>query len=133
MDEFGDLVKSKLEEYGYIIYHINPTTAKDEFCIMTDDMMVFSNGSEKSITISFNCKLEPEVVAHNMMVLNEIKETKIVYITESYYLDVQNKKYITGKEAKKMAMKEITDEALREITKQQIYSHILATQKCHEC
>jgi hypothetical protein len=133
MDEFGDLVKAKLEEYGYIIYNINPTSANDEYCIMTDNMMVFTNGIEKSITVSFECKLDPEVTAQNMMVLNEVEETRTFYISESYYLDVKNKNYVMGEEAKKMATKELTDLALREMAKEQVYAHILTTQKCHEC
>lgn len=133
MDDFGEKVKKKLEEYGFIIYNINHTSAEDEYCIMTDGMMVFSNGIEQSITISFECRLPPETVAHNMMVFNEIKEIRIVYISESYYLDKKNKKYIMGEEAKRMVANDVTHEALREITKQQLYNHILATQKCHEC
>lgn len=133
MDEFGKKVKAKLEQYGYIIYNINTTSATDEYCIMTDGMMIFSNGIEKSLTISFDCKSLPEDVARNMMVLNEVSETRAVYISESYYLDKKNKNYIMGEKAKKMAIKEMTDLALREMAKDQIYSHILATQKCHEC
>jgi hypothetical protein len=133
MDEFVVSVKKKLEEYGYNIYNVAYTSTKNEHCIMTDGMMIFANGDENSITISFKCNLEPETVAHNMMVLNEILETRIVYISESYYLDKKNKKYVMGEEAKKLAIKEITDLALREMAKDQIYSHILATQKCHEC
>ena len=133
MDEFGLKVKSKLEEYGYSILNINPTTAKDEYCIMTDNMMVFTNGFDQSLTISFNCKTEPEEAARSMMVLYEVKEVRTVFISESYYLDQRNKKYVMGEKAKKMAMKEITDMALRELAQEQIFAHILTTQKCHEC
>jgi len=133
MDEFGKLVKNKLEEYGYVIYNVRTTRPDIEFCIMSDNMMVFTDGKEKSITVSFRCNLEPEKVAQVMMVLNEIKQMTILYISESYYFDKNNKKYVVGKEAKMLVAKEITDVALREFTREQIYSHILATQKCHEC
>lgn len=133
MDDFGEKVKNKLEEYGFIIYNTNATSATDEYCIMTDGMMVFSNGVEKSLTISFHCRLAPEIVAHNMMILNEIKEVRIVYISETHFLDKENKKYVMGDEAKKMAAAEITAEAMREIAQTQLYNHILTTQKCHEC
>lgn len=133
MDSFGEKVKSKLEEYGYIIYNTNSTSAKDEYCIMTDGMMVFTNGVEKSLTISFQCRLDPEIVAHNMMILNEIKAVKIVYISESHFLDKKKKQYVMGDEAKKLAAEEITAEALKEIAELQLYNHILTTQKCFEC
>jgi len=133
MDSLGEKVKQKLHEYGYKIYNIHPTKNKDEYQFMTDKMIVFSNGSDMTITISFDSRLTPEKVAQSMMILNELKELKGVYITESYYLDKEHKVYEIGEKAEKLAIKELTDMALREMAKDQIYSHILATQKCHEC
>jgi hypothetical protein len=100
---------------------------------MTESMMIFVNDNDKSITISFEYTLDPEKVAQNMMILNEVQEVKLVYIAESYIFDPEQKKYIVGQKAKEVANKIETDKILREYTKDQVYSHILATQKCHEC
>jgi len=133
MDDFCSMVIDKLKEYGYEIYNISPTSNEKEICIMTESMMVFVNDNDESITISFEYTLDPEKVAQNMMILNEVQEVKIVYIAESYIFDPEQKKYIIGQKAKEIANKIATEKMLREYTKDQVYSHILATQKCHEC
>jgi hypothetical protein len=133
MDDFCSMVIDKLKEYGYEIYNISPTSNEKEICIMTESMMIFVNDNDKSITISFEYTLDPEKVAQNMMILNEVQEVKLVYIAESYIFDPEQKKYIVGQKAKEVANKIETDKILREYTKDQVYSHILATQKCHEC
>ena len=133
MEGFCDLVQDKLKEYGYEIYHIAKTSNEKEICIMTESMMVFVNDKENSITLSFEYTLDPEKVAQNMMIVNEVEEIEYVYISESYIFDPEQKKYIVGKEAKEIAQKLATDRVMKEFTKDQIFSHILATQKCHEC
>lgn len=133
MDDFCSMVKDKLNEYGYEIYNISPTPNDKEICIMTESMMIFVNENDESITISFEYTLDPEKVAQNMMVLNEVEEVKVVYIAESYIFDPEQKKYIVGQEAKNVANKLATQNLMREYTKDQVYSHILATHKGHEC
>lgn len=133
MNDFCSLVKKKLDEYGYEIYHINKTPNQQEICIMTESMMVFVNENDNSITLSFEYTLDPEKVAQNMMIINEVEEINIVYISESYIFDPKQKKYIVGPEAKELAHKLATENFMRDFTTNQLYSHILATQKCHEC
>lgn len=133
MDDFCSMVIDKLKEYGYQIYNVSPTSNEKEICIMTESMMLFVNDNDESITISFEYTLDPEKVAQNMMILNEVQEVKLVYIAESYIFDPEQKKYTVGQKAKEVANKIATDEMLRQYTKDQVYSHILATQKCHEC
>lgn len=133
MPEFCKLIEDKLAEYNYEIYNVSQTSNEYEYCIMSESMMIFTNEGDQSITISFQCNLMPENVAERMMVLNEVQELKAVYVTESYYFDEGTKKYILGKEARKLITEKILHETLREITQEQVYSHILATQKCHEC
>lgn len=133
MEDFCGQVKNKLDEYGYDIYHISETSNDNEICIMTESMMVFVDDKEKSITLSFEYTLEPEKVAQNMMILNEIEDIEYVYVSESFVFDPKTKKYVVGNEAKKIAYERAQAKIMREFTKDQVYSHILATQRCHEC
>jgi hypothetical protein len=133
MEDFCSVVKNKLDEYGYEIYHVAETKNEDEICIMTESMMLFVNDKDKSITISFEYTLEPENVARNMMVLNEVDDIEFVYVSESFVFDPETKKYVVGNEAKKIAYKRAQVKIMKEFTKDQVYSHILATQRCHEC
>lgn len=136
-DSFCQSVKKQLLKYTYEIYDVYPTSNVGEFCIMTNSMMIFTNEENKSITISFECMLEPQIAGRNMIILNECKEINCIYVTESYIFDSSSKSYVVGDDAKKTADKIIYDKCynqiIKEITKDQIYSHILATQKCHEC
>ena len=72
MSEICELIKYKLNEYGYKIYKITETSYNQEFCIMAESVMIFVNESEKTLTLSFECTLEPEKVAQRIMVINEI-------------------------------------------------------------
>ena len=133
MDDFCGLIRDKLNEYGYEIYHIAETRNEKETCIMTESMMVFVNEKDHSITLSFEYTLDPEKVAQNMMIINEVEDIELVYISESYIFDPEQKKYIVGNEAKEIANRIATQNFMRSYTRDQVYSHILATQKCHEC
>ena len=79
MDRMCKLVKDKLNEYGYEIYNLSETSNKKEFCLMTESMMIFINEEDKSLTLSFECSLEPEKVGQSIMILNEIYSVKLIY------------------------------------------------------
>jgi hypothetical protein len=133
MDGFCETVKDKLEEYDYNLYDVSKMKRKREYRFMTDHMIIYADGKDNSLTVSFQVDSSPEIVAHDVMILNEIKGLNIVYVSESYYFDRKNKKYVTGKEANEMLLQEIANQAAIKIAKEQLYSHILTTQKCHEC
>jgi hypothetical protein len=133
MSEICGLIKHKLNEYGYEIYEITETSYNREFCIMAESVMIFVNELEKSLTLSFECTLEPEKVAQRIMVINEIDEVSLVYISESYIFDKVTEKYIVGDHAKQVACEMEQSKLLKEITRKRLYCHILKTQKCHEC
>ena len=133
MDVFCKSVKNKLEEYNYIIYDTFQMKRKHEYRFMTEHMILFADGKEQSLSVSFQVASAPDIVAQDVMILNEINEVKAFYVTESYYFDRKNKKYVTGNKAKEMLMQDIADQAARKLAEQQLYNHILTTQKCHEC
>lgn len=133
MDKLCKLVKEKLTEYGYEIYNLSETSHKKEFCLMTESMMIFINEEDQSLTISFECSLEPEKVGQSIMILNEIYSVRLIYISESYIFDEVNKKYIVGDDAKELAINKTKNEMLRQITQEQLYCNMLLTNKCHEC
>ena len=133
MDGMCKLVKNKLIEYGYEIYNLTKTSNKKEFCLMTDSLIIFINEKEDSLTLSFECNLEPEKVGQSIMILNEIYSIKSIYISESYIFDEDNKKYIVGDDAKDLAFNRTRTEMLRQITQEQLYCNMLLTHKCHEC
>jgi hypothetical protein len=133
MSDFCKAVEHKLNEYGYEIYKTFETSNDKEFCIMTDDIMIFVDENEKSISLSFECTSKPVEVAQSIMMLNEINEIDYIYITESYIFDHSCKEYVVGEEAEEVADKMIQAKILNDYAKDQLFSHILATQKCHEC
>jgi len=133
MDRMCKLVKDKLTEYGYQIYNLSKTSNEKEFCLMTESMMIFINEEDQSLTLSFECSLEPEKVGQSIMILNEIYSVKLIYISESYIFDEDNKKYIVGDDAKKLSVMKTKNEVLRKITEEQLYCNMLLTHKCHEC
>jgi len=133
MDSICDLLKTKLNEYGYKIYQLNETSDKNQFCLMTESMMIFIDEKERSLTLSFEYTLEPEKVGQNIMIINEIDQVKFIYISESYMFDDLNKRYVVGSKAKELVFKLRKNLILREITEQQLYRNVLMTHKCHEC
>jgi len=133
MSDFCGVVEHKLNEYGYEIYQTFETSNDKEFCIMTDDIMIFVDENEKSLSLSFECTSKPVDVAQSIMLLNEIEEIDYIYITESYIFDRNCKNYVVGEEAEKVADELMQNKILSAYTRDQLYAHILATQKCHEC
>jgi len=133
MENICQLVKNKLEQYGYEVSQLRQTSNFKEFCIMSNSMIIFVNEEDKSLTLSFECNLEPQKVGQRMTILNDIKEINSVFITESHMFDSINKNYTIGKEAKELDLKMKIYMLMKEITEQQVYREVLMTQKCHEC
>lgn len=133
MSNFCGVVEKKLNEYGYEIYQTFETSNDKEFCIMTDDIMIFVDENEKSLSLSFECTSKPVDVAQSIMMLNEIDKIDHIYIIESYIFNHSCKEYVVGEEAEKIADKLMQAKILNAYTRDQLYSHILATHKCHEC
>ena len=66
-------VKSKLNEYGIEIYHIETIQEKKEKIFYTEDMVLFVNDDLKSISIAFQATTKPERVGNLTLIVAEVE------------------------------------------------------------
>jgi len=126
----AEAVRKKLDEYGIEIYSEYPM--EKEYCIHTDQMMVFINEDEKNICLSFRADLKPEESSNYVLILSEIGNLAAIDVAESYAFDNENN-FITGDNAFNFVREYLISEAVSECVRQQTYNDILRTTKCFNC
>lgn len=124
-------VVDKFNEYGMRMFTDYPTT-KNEHCFMVENMIVYLDKKDNTLAVSFLASSKPEVVANNLMVLNEIDDVDDIFIMESFVYD-KNDKFVSGEDAHTIVKKSIELEALKEFTKRQAYTEVLVKANCFEC
>jgi len=132
-DKIGAVV-DKLQEYGMIIFRDYPIEKENtkQHVFISEDMVLFLDHKDDSLSVSFHAGLKPEDVSRNTLILNEMEEFDDLYIMESYVLDKSNT-FICGDEAFKLLKESNKAEYLKGYVEKQYYEEILKTAKCYYC
>lgn len=129
MGHLTRLVSKKLSEYDYQIYKEFEEDEHD--IIFTEDMVVYIF-PENTLGISFQATAKADIVANNVMILNEIPEVMDIEIMDSFIYNTKNE-VIQGNEAYELVENSIRQEAINEYVRQQIYKNLLEDVECHSC
>lgn len=124
-----DKIRSKIEEYGLIIFAEYPIE-DSEYVFYVEGMMLFVDAKEKSIGVSFQATLKPDKTANIMLILNELGIE--LAVMEPFIYD-SNNRCITGSKAFELIENTKKSTVLQEFLKDQTYQSILMSNKCHEC
>jgi len=128
---FKDKVAEKITEYNLTLLTDYSTEDKGH-CFMTNEMIIFTDEEDISISVAFQADQKPENVAFFTLMLSEIKEARDIFIMESFIYD-NNNKYISGADAHKLVEETIISLAFEKVAKYQMYNDILKNSKCYEC
>jgi hypothetical protein len=129
MSRLAKLVSKKLSEYDYQIYKEFEEEKHD--IIFTEDMVVYIF-PENTLGISFQATAKADVVANNVMILNEIPEVMDIEIMDSFIYNTKNE-VVQGDEAYEIVENSIRQAAINEYVRQQIYKNLLEDVECHSC
>jgi len=135
MEEFFmtlfNTVKSKLNEYGIEIYHIETIQEKKEKIFYAEDMVLFVNDDLKSISIAFQATTKPERVGNLTLIVAEV-ECEDISIMEGFIFN-ESKEFLSGEKAYQLIHTSKKHELLQEIQKERMYEDLLKNVKCYEC
>lgn len=134
MSDKTKVVVDKMIEYGMIIFRDYPIEEKDvrQHVFICEDMVLFLDHNDVSLSVSFHASLKPEEVARNALILNEIEDFDQLFIMESYIINNDNE-LICGDEAFKLWRESEEAKYLRGFLKNRQYEEILRTSKCFIC
>jgi len=124
-------VKSKLNEYGIEIYHIETIQEKKEKIFYAEDMVLFVNDDLKSISIAFQATTKPERVGNLTLIVAEV-ECEDISIMEGFIFN-ESKEFLSGEKAYQLIHTSKKHELLQEIQKERMYEDLLKNVKCYEC
>lgn len=125
-----DLVIDKLDQYGIGI--VNNYEINKDYAITTEEMNIFVNDDEKSVSISFYATTVPENVARYVLIIYEIDEIEDIYVMDSYIFDNKNN-MIIGEQAHTIANESLGTMAVTDFLRQQTYIETLKKAKCYTC
>ena len=125
-------LEHKLVEYGMFLLNEYPIEEENQHVYMLEDMILFLNLYDSSISISFNVRMKPEIAAQNILILEEIKSISRVDVLDSYMVNNKNK-VVSGEAAYELLKKSDRAEILIEHLRDEQYKRILETSKCFEC
>lgn len=125
-----DLVIDKLDQYGIEI--VNNYEINKDYAITTEEMNIFVNDDEKSVSISFYATTVPENVARYVLIIYEIDEIEDIYVMDSYIFDNKNN-MIIGEQAHTIANESLGTMAVTDFLRQQTYIETLKKAKCYTC
>jgi hypothetical protein len=129
MIQLTQLVSKKLSEYDYQIYKEFEEEKHD--IIFTEDMVVYVF-PENTLGISFQATAKADVVANNVMILNEIPEVMDIEIMDSFIYNTNNE-VVQGEKAYELVENSIRQAAINEFVQQQMYKNLLKDVECHSC
>lgn len=126
-----NVVKKKLEEYGYTILQSNELLDK-KYLINCKNFIVELEESSGIVTLSFCCGSHPEDSANLILILQECSEVKKIVIAESY-ANINNILY-TGDEAHKKFLDNEHLNFLNEWIKvQSEFGELMKDENCFKC
>ena len=134
MEDKIRIIVEKMSEYGMIIfrdYSIKEDDT-DQHVFICEDMVLFLDNKDGSLSVSFHASSKPEVVARNSLILNEMEDFDEFYIMESYVINNDNK-FICGDEAFKLLKQSEEAEVLKGFIIEREYEKILKNAKCFYC
>jgi hypothetical protein len=131
MSKVVDKIISKLEEYGIEIYH-HYSLDKNYYFLVEE--MIICLEEEENLSISFKATTKPEVVANNILLLQEIKEVnKDFSIAESFIYNEKGE-FLMGDKSHKEVEKSIGNEKVKEyVLNQQQLQYLLTAKKIGNC
>lgn len=125
-------LEQKLAEYGMFVLNDYPIEVENQHVYILEDMILFLNFFDNSLSISFNVRVKPETAAQNLLILEEAKSISRVDILDSYMINSRNK-VVSGEAAYELLEKSNRAEVLIEHLRDEQYRRILETSKCFEC
>jgi len=132
MSELTDKIKKKLGEYGIKIYDHYQGEIEDEYIFLAEDMVIFARDKNKEVGISFQATTKPDIVANNLLILQEVEEIESIDIMESFVFN-EKRQMISGDEAFNLIIKSIKSQAVKEYAEHLCFREILEKSNCHEC
>ena len=124
-------VAQKLDEFGIQIYTDYEIEKEGEHVFYAENMIIFVNDIDNSISVTFKVTTKPERSATLALILNQIRDADL-NIMEPFIFNDKNE-FISGENAYKVIENTGKEKMMREMQRQDIYSHILETTECHEC
>ena len=124
-------VLKKINEYGFALFSDYKTEDRGH-CFVVEDMMVFLDEDDNSISVTFQADCKPEKSAMKTLILSEIEGVTDISIMESFIYDKENN-FISGEDAHILLKDEIILHAFQRAAKSHAYSEILQNIKCFEC
>ena len=124
-------VTQKLDEYGIDIYNEYQIDGEEDYVFYAENMIVFVNDSENSISVTFKVTTKPERAATLALILNQIKESSM-HIMEPFIFNDKNE-FLSGEEAYKLLNTFNKSRFVEEVNRQQLYADILDKAECYEC
>ena len=130
MSLFDD-VKNKMNEYGIDIYHIEEIPNKEEKIFYVEDMVLFVNNKEHSISLAFQATTKPDRVGNLTLIVTEI-DCKNISIMEGFIFN-ESSEFLSGEIAYKLIDQSKKNELLQQIQKEKMYEDLLNRVKGYEC
>jgi len=124
-------VIDKLSEYGLPLFTDYPTEDQGH-CFISEQMILFLDEEDDSISVTFQADCKPEDSASKMLIISEIEDITDVSVMESFIYDKDNN-FITGKEAHQLIRDTLLMDAFKKVAKQHSYAYILDNMECFNC
>jgi hypothetical protein len=130
MSSLVEKVIQKLDEYDITIFD-HYEIENNEHTFIVEDMLIIIHENMR-ISVSFQVSTKPEIVANDILILNEIKEIKHISIMESFAF-TSEKKMVSGKQAYDLFKKTMKSDIIQDFTTSNYHKMILMNTKGHEC
>jgi len=130
MKNLIEKIKLKLEEYGIEIFD-HYKLENNDYLFIVQDMLIMCHKKD-DISISFQVSTKPEIAANNILLLEEIKQLKNIFIMESFAFDTKGE-IMCGDKAYELLEDNIKERISYDIEKSRMYQNILMTTKGYEC
>jgi len=124
-------VTKKLDEYGLYIINDYPVETESDHVFHLEEMIMFVNEKEKSVSITFKATTRPERAASLALILNQIKDV-VLHIMEPFMFTNTNE-FVSGEKAYQLIQDGDKQKIAQECQKQQFFAEILERANCHEC
>ena len=132
MSELTDKIGKKLNEYGIKVYDHYQGEDIDEYIFLVEDMVIFARDKNKEIGISFQATTKPDIVANNLLIIQEVEEIESIDIMESFVFN-EKREMVSGDEAFDLIKRSIQNQAINEYAKEMCFREVLEKSNCHEC
>lgn len=124
-------VTQKLDQFGIGINNDYEVEKKSEHVFYTDEMILFVNDGDSSISVTFKATTKPERSATLALILNQVDDAAI-HIMEGFIFNEDNQ-FLSGEKAYNLIERYDKTKLIEEYHKQRIYQEILESEHCHEC